>query len=451
MPMSKNKIKIKGLTLTATEFAKKIKRKWLIYFSVTILVIFFIILLQGGNSSSTRVVSQPSFKDLTPENTNEVQLLRDIQRNLREIKEQAANDKEKSQRRENELAKEIEKLSLELNESNATKKEIEQKILDLEIKSKQAIETKANANSSTTIGSGNVEVPEHKPSVPPPPPIYLEDQSAKENKTARSNLPSQNIAAPGASNTKSIVITGGKNQANNNDNNVLVGTSKPVQQKKQKPKPNNYLPEGSFVDIALLTGADFGAGKQTQSNPQPTVIRLQSDAVLPGMASYKLKSCFAIGNGYGELSSHRAHIQVSRLSCVQEGTGNVLSAQVLGFIVDSDGKLGLRGTIQRRQGMLMGKALLAGFAEGIAKVMSVAAQNSESVITGAGVVSTIDSSKAAEMAGWSGFENAMSKLADRYIEEADSIFPVIEINPGRRGALVFQNGQNLEWKTADEI
>lgn len=431
----KNKINTVNFQ-TATQFAKKIKFKWLIYFLIVIAVLFIFIITQNS-SKQVQVRKAPEFVDATPLNTDERQVLRDIQASLRGIKEESALDRQAAADKEAALIKKLQLMEQQQKEEKALNK------VELEIYKQQIEElNEFKINSKQRVGA--ISVPEVKNSIPPPPPIYVNKDEAKQQ---RSNLPNNTIANIQKPIAKAPIIIKGDEKSNAN---VLMG-NQIEKNKKTNRRINNYLPEGSFVKATLLTGADFGAGKQTQSNPQPTLLRLQSDAVLPGMATYKLKNCFAIASGYGELSSGRVHLQVTRLSCVQSGTGDILSAAVLGFMVDSDGKLGLRGVVQRREGMLLGKALLAGFAEGIGKIMTVAASNSEQIITGAGVISKLDKGDAANMAAWSGFDSAMSKLADRYIAEADSIFPVIEVDAGRNASIVFQAGQNLDWKSSDEL
>lgn len=438
----KNKIKTVNFQ-SATAFAKKIKFKWLMYFLFLVIVLFIVIVMQGGSKQTYQVRKGPEFVDATPLNTDERQVLRDIQTNLREIREERKTERENSAAKDAALAKKIELLEQQQEEQAATSE------LELEIYKQKLEESNSLILSKLEAKKkeGEIHIPVNETNnqkIPPPPPIYLSKEDAEQR---RSNLPSNTTTNTQKPIARSPIIIKGDAKGGSN---VLVG-NQPKKTHKTNRRINNYLPEGSFAKATLLTGADFGAGKQTQSNPQPTLLRLQSDAVLPGMASYKLKSCFAIASGYGELSSGRVYLQATRLSCVQETTGDILSASVLGYLVDSDGKLGLRGEVERREGMLLGKAMLAGFAEGIAKIMTVSAQNSEQVITGAGVMSKLDKGDAASMAAWSGFDSAMSKLADRYIAEADSIFPVIEIDAGRKASIVFQAGQNLDWKSSDEL
>lgn len=207
------------------------------------------------------------------------------------------------------------------------------------------------------------------------------------------------------------------------------------------------LVPGAFAPVALLNGLDAGTSTTTQSNPQPVLLRIADNAILPGSAKYQLKSCFVLGSGYGELSSERVNIRFSRLSCVDKKNRLVLSQEVAGYLVDSDGKLGMRGVVTDRQGAKLGKALLAGFAEGLAKAIGGA----QSTITTVGTetASVLGGSAALRAAGLSGAENATRQLAQFYLDEAKAIFPVITVEAGRTGTIVFTSGVTLNWSDGE--
>lgn len=208
-----------------------------------------------------------------------------------------------------------------------------------------------------------------------------------------------------------------------------------------------FLPAGSFSAIALLNGLDSGTAVSTQSNPQPVLIRVQDNAVLPGYANYSLKSCFVLGSGYGELSSERVYIRLAQLSCVDKSSRLVLTAPLQGYVVDSDGKLGLRGKITDRQGSRLAKALLAGFAQGLSNAMGMA----QSTVTSSalGTATSTTGSDALQASGLSGASQAASQLAQFYLKEAQSIFPVITVDAGRTGTMVITQGANLQWGVSD--
>lgn len=436
---NKKKITIKS----PTQFANNIKKKWLAWGVSSVVVMFVGIMFLNNDpqQAKKRASTAPEFTDATPDNPNQEVMLSRIQSQLYEMNSKADKERSDAQKREESLRKELRDLKAE--QEAALQKALERQKNELEAQ----IKSQPPKPIASTDTEGGVFIPINKKDddgskVPPPPPIFVADKDKDSAPTNnRGNLPQNVVQAGDTQRGTPMIITGTLSS-----DDVIHGSSAISNSEKKKPIPNMFLPAGSFVKGTLITGADFGAGSKTQKNPQPVLIQIQNDAVLPGKAQYKLKDCFAIANGYGELSSERAYLQGTRLSCVQSGTGKVLEANILAYVADSDGKLGMRGVLKRRSGMLLGKALLAGFADGASKVLTTTASNAESTITGSGVVSSIDTSNAGKMAMWSGASNAMEKLADQYIKEADSIFPVIEVDSGRNITMIFQNGQELKWK-----
>lgn len=205
------------------------------------------------------------------------------------------------------------------------------------------------------------------------------------------------------------------------------------------------LPAGSFAPVSLLNGLDAGTSSATQSNPMPVLMRINDNAVLPGSAKYKLKSCFVLGTGYGDLSAERVYVRFSRLSCVDKSDKLVMSQEVQGYLVDSDGKLGMRGVVTDRQGARLAKAMLAGFAQGLAGALGSAQSTLTTNLTTGESTSSLAGSAALRAAGLTGAQTAVSQLAEFYLREAQSIFPVISVDAGRTGTIVFSSSTQLAW------
>ena len=207
------------------------------------------------------------------------------------------------------------------------------------------------------------------------------------------------------------------------------------------------MPAGSFAPAVLLNGLDAGTSNMTRTNPQPVLLNIQDHATLPGAAKYQLRSCFILTSGYGDLSAERVYLRLARLSCVDKQNRLVLSTPVEGYVVDSDNNLGLRGTVNNRQGALLGKAMLAGFAQGLSNAMGSA---QSSVTSSAfGTTSTMMGDQALRSAGLQGAQNAAGQLAQFYLREAESIFPVITVNGGRTATIVFTQDLQLTWGNTD--
>ncbi len=209
------------------------------------------------------------------------------------------------------------------------------------------------------------------------------------------------------------------------------------------------LPAGSFAPVALLNGLDAGTSSATQTNPMPVLMNITDQATLPGAAKYRLKSCFVLGTGYGDLSAERVYVRFARLSCVDKADRLVLSQEVQGYLVDSDGKLGLRGVVMDRQGAKLGKAMLAGFAQGLSGALGQAQSSVSTNLSTGQTATSMTGSAALRASGLSGAQVAASQLAEFYLKEAQSIFPVISIDAGRTGTIVFSGSAALNWTNGD--
>lgn len=203
----------------------------------------------------------------------------------------------------------------------------------------------------------------------------------------------------------------------------------------------------SFAELRLLHGLDAGTSEATRSNPQPVLFQVQAPAQLPGAARYAIRGCFILGSGHGELSSERVYFRLVRMSCVDKSERLVLSTPVAGYIVDDDNKLGLRGEVIRRQGALLAKAALANFAQGLSGALG---QAQAVATTGPlGTTTSITGDAALRASGLAGAQGAANQLAQFYLKEAQSIFPIIAVDGGRRATVVFTEDVSLEWGSAE--
>lgn len=203
------------------------------------------------------------------------------------------------------------------------------------------------------------------------------------------------------------------------------------------------LPAGAFMKVTLGHGLDAGTSQTTQSNPQPILLNVMDLAILPGDMKYNLKKCFILASGYGDLSAERVYGRTANISCMDKQNKLMLTATINGYLVDSDGSLGLRGEVQDRQGAKLAKATLAGFAQGLASALGSASSVTSTATTG--TVSTVTGGDALRAAGFNGVQKAVDQLAQFYLKEAQSIFPVISVEGGRSATLVITSNVVFEW------
>jgi conjugal transfer pilus assembly protein TraB len=202
----------------------------------------------------------------------------------------------------------------------------------------------------------------------------------------------------------------------------------------------SFVPAGTFAKVVFLTGFDAPTGGQAQGNALPVVMRVKSFMTLPNRFKSNLKECFIIGNGYGDMASERAYIRIERLSCVLRD-GKVLETKVKGHVAGEDASFGLRGRVVSKQGQLIAKSFFAGLFSGMGK--NIAEQSSVQQTSALGVVTTYDPNKTVESGIATGVATSASKIADFWLSQANSIFPIIEISAGRVGEVFLMEGADL--------
>ncbi len=220
------------------------------------------------------------------------------------------------------------------------------------------------------------------------------------------------------------------------------GASEPSKGANSLPKDTRrYIPSGAFTRAILLGGLDAPTGGMSQRNPQPVLLRLMDNAVLPNLFRSRIKECFVVGAGYGDISSERAYIRTESLSCVMKD-GTALDVPVKGYVTGEDGKAGMRGRLVSKQGQILANALMAGVASGIGHAFQQSAATVS--ISPLGATSTVEPEKQIQAGLGMGVGRALDRLAQYYISLAEKVFPVIEVDAGRAVDVVLTQGVALQ-------
>ncbi len=200
-----------------------------------------------------------------------------------------------------------------------------------------------------------------------------------------------------------------------------------------------YIPAGTFMRGVLLSGLDAPTGGQAQQNPHPVIIEVLDMASLPNKFKADYKNCRLTANGTGDLSSERAYIRLDRLSCISED-GGALDVGVKGYVADGSGKAGVRGRLVSKQGQVLANALLAGVASGIGTAFSSGAMTTSTSPLGSTTTVKDGMSNQVQAGLGQGVGNALSQLSKYYIQLAEKMFPVIEIDAGQAIDVVITKG-----------
>lgn len=232
----------------------------------------------------------------------------------------------------------------------------------------------------------------------------------------------------------------------------FLRTITPRAQRRDTVKPlqsMGWLPSGSFVRAQLLSGIDAGTG--TGSNlPLPVLMRLTDLGILPNRFQMDITECFVIGAAWGDLPSERVYIRTETLSCLHKA-GNIvtidgdLKAQAIG----EDGKLGLHGRVVTKQGAILANSMMAGFISGLSQAFKPRISYAPLTLTGNSTdnrsfeLPPLQDSLTA--AGVSGVGRTTELIAGFYLKQAQSLFPVIEIDSARHVDLVILKGMPLKF------
>jgi conjugal transfer pilus assembly protein TraB len=196
-----------------------------------------------------------------------------------------------------------------------------------------------------------------------------------------------------------------------------------------------YTPSGSMIQGVLLTGLDAPTGQNAMKEPTPALIRVKKESILPNRFLADFRECFIIVGGHGDLASERAMLRAENLSCIRNDK-SVIDAKLEGWVVGNDGKAGVRGRLVSKQGAVLARASLAGLADGISQAFS---GNVRGQLPGTGM----DSDYTLQSGAFGGASTAMDRIAKYYLDLADQMHPVVEVDAGREVTLVLVRGITL--------
>lgn len=250
-------------------------------------------------------------------------------------------------------------------------------------------------------------------------------------------------------------------QAKKKDERASIRTieSAPVEDPSEKKEGDDevYLPAGSILSGALITGIDAPTGSNARKDPFPVLLRIKKEAVLPNRFRADVRECFLIASAFGDLSSERAYMRAETISCVRED-GGVIENGMDAYASGEDGKAGVRGRLVSKQGAILARSLMAGFMQGVSEAFSVRQVPSINV-TGTGssgnsgdvidpVYQQAFNSQALQGAAIGGTGRALERIADFYLEMAENLYPVIEVDAAREIDFVVKKGTQLKIKKA---
>lgn len=225
---------------------------------------------------------------------------------------------------------------------------------------------------------------------------------------------------------------------------VVGSDAKEIKAAPKVEKPAAYLPAGSNFESVLLSGMDASTAIGGNRNPTPALLRIKSDAILPNMFSFNVRECFVMVGGFGNISTERVEMRTESMSCISEN-GEVYEGKIEGYLVGEDGKAGARGRVVSKQGALLAKSFMAGFVGGIGNAFAPSPVSALDIMGGGQQKYQYPGADAVVGSGiTTGLSKSAESLANFYIKLAEQMFPIVELDAGRKMTIILLKGVSLK-------
>jgi len=224
---------------------------------------------------------------------------------------------------------------------------------------------------------------------------------------------------------------------------IRLIAAEPKPEDEALPEDAVLIPAGSILRGVLLSGMDAPTGKQSRRDPYPALARIEHDAILPNRFRADVRECFLVLAGYGDLASERAYLRTEAITCVRQD-GGAIEVPIDAYATGEDGKIGVRGRLVSKQGKIIAQAMMASFVEGFSKMFSTVPVTTLSTTAGqSATFQNVLTPQAMQGAAVSGAGDSLDRLADFFMDMAEEMFPVIEIDAGRSIEFVLNRGATL--------
>ncbi|OAI17542.1 TraB/VirB10 family protein [Methylomonas koyamae] len=212
-----------------------------------------------------------------------------------------------------------------------------------------------------------------------------------------------------------------------------------------------FIPAGSILTGVLLNGLDAPTGRKAKKEPMPVLFRIKKEAILPNRFHADVRECFLLAAGFGDLSAERAYFRGETFSCVRQD-GGVIEVPMNAYATGEDGKNGVRGRVVSKQGALLAQSMMAGFLRGFSDAFGrnqipILMTGGLGALSGTTPFQSAFSSQSMEGGALKGAGYAMERLSHFYMDMAEEIYPVIEVDATRQVNFIVQKGTALKLKS----
>ena len=214
----------------------------------------------------------------------------------------------------------------------------------------------------------------------------------------------------------------------------------------QDDKGESYtLTMGSIISGTALNGVAAPTGVNSANEPIPVLMRVKKEALMPNHFTLDIRECHMLGAAKGNLSDGRVYIRAEAISCITED-GQAIEKNITAYAVSSvDGMAGIKGDIVFKSNSMLANSMLAGFIGGFSE--AAAPKQIQSLNTTPQASSLWESQNLDTYAGagiLKGASSSANKIADYYLQMAESTWPVVELLPGVQIDFIVQKGMSMQ-------
>lgn len=230
---------------------------------------------------------------------------------------------------------------------------------------------------------------------------------------------------------------------------------------KAKAAGKNYLPTGTTISFVSVAGMNaptnaISSGIAGSGDLMPTLLRVRGEAILPNKNRYDLQDCVVIAVGYGQMADERAILRTEKMSCISPN-GQTTEVALQGTVFGEDGKPGMRGRMVSMNGKVISQMVKVAAIQTLGNMAIAAAgnydfKNHRDINNGVSVNTDSQTNLQTEVAraGVAGINDTFQRIAGIYEQYAQQTFPVIEVNPGRKGEIVLTEGVEIDFNGANK-
>jgi conjugal transfer pilus assembly protein TraB len=252
----------------------------------------------------------------------------------------------------------------------------------------------------------------------------------------------RNAATPDTVAVKTTqTATNGESNSIDKNGNTTQNTTEGSQSNSAPAKTKRTLariPSGSLITARLVTGLNAVVANTADSDKMFIVAKLTDPILMPNRKRVSLRGCVIMGGAKGDLSTERVYINSTVISCIS--SDDVLyEGTVQSNAVGEDGVVGLRGRPVTKDGALILQSSAVGLLQGFAQAFSESSNRPQIATGGEGDYQLPSLDYVAKSSAASGIDKGLDQLLKRANGILDQIFPVLEIDAGRKVEFVVQN------------